>query len=94
VVRTGEEIVVHMVLVEKFEGKSHWGYPALDGRILLKWISRMVEGWWDLMELTQERDRWRALVSTVMNLRVQKSAGKFLIGCKDWLASQGLCCVE
>ena len=29
----------------------------------------------DWMELAQERDRWRALVSTVMNLRVAKMRG-------------------
>jgi hypothetical protein len=32
----------------------------------------------DGIDMAQDRDRWRALVSTVMNLRVPQNAGNFL----------------
>jgi hypothetical protein len=45
--------------------------PDADGRIILKWIfERLDGGGEDWIDLAQDRDRWRALVYTVMNLRV------------------------
>jgi hypothetical protein len=36
----------------------------------------------DWMHVTQDRDKWRAVVNTVTNLRVVQKAGEFL----DWLS--------
>jgi hypothetical protein len=46
------------------------GDPGLDGRIILKWIFKKWDGVMGWIELAQDRDRWRALVNAVMNLRV------------------------
>jgi hypothetical protein len=44
VTRMGEGRGVHRVLVGKPEGKSYWGDPDVDGRIILRWIFRKWAG--------------------------------------------------
>jgi hypothetical protein len=45
--------------------------PGVDGRVILRWIFRKWEvGGMDWIDLAQDRERWRALVNAVMNLRV------------------------
>ena len=40
----GEGRGVHRVLVGKPEGRGHCGDPDVDGRIILRWIFRKLEG--------------------------------------------------
>jgi hypothetical protein len=46
------------------------GDLGVDGRIILRQIFRKWMLGIDRIELAQDRDRWRALVNAVMNLRV------------------------
>ena len=64
------------VLVGKPEGKRSLGRPSRRWEDNIKMDLQEVEGaCGDWMELAQDGDRWRALVSTVMNLRVPKMRG-------------------
>jgi hypothetical protein len=58
-------------LVGKLEGKRSLGRPRRSWVDNIKMDLRET-GWdgMDWIDLTQDRDQWRALVNTVMNLRV------------------------
>jgi len=67
----GEEREVCRVLVEKPEGKRPLGRPRR------RWVDNIRMdlqevgcGFMDWIGLAQDTDRWRTLVSAVMNLRV------------------------
>jgi hypothetical protein len=49
------------------EGKKHLG---VDGRIILKCISKKWDGGTNSIDLAHDRDRWRDIVNVVMNLWV------------------------
>jgi hypothetical protein len=71
VARMGEERGVHRVLVGKPEGKRPLGRPRRRWEDNIKMdVQEVGGGRRDWMELAQDRERWRALVSTVKNLRV------------------------
>ena len=62
---------VYRVLLGKPEGKRPWGRPRR------RWVDNIRMslqevgcGYMDWIGLAQDRDRWRTLVSAVMNLRV------------------------
>jgi hypothetical protein len=67
----GERRGVYRVLVGKPEGKRQLGRPRLRWKDSVKMDLHEVGcGDTDWIELAQDRDRWRALVGTVMNFRV------------------------
>jgi hypothetical protein len=68
----GEGRAVYRVLVEKPDGKGPLGRPRHKWEDNIKMDLQQVGcGSMDWIELAQDRDRLRALVNAVMNLRVQ-----------------------
>ena len=67
----GEGRGVYRVLVGKLEGKRPLGRPRRRWEDNIKMDLQEVGcGGVDRIELAHDRDRWRALVNAVMNLRV------------------------
>jgi len=48
---------------------DHLGDPGINELIILRWIFKKWDGCVDWIELAQDRDRWWAILTAVMNLR-------------------------
>ena len=72
----GEGRGVHRVLAGKPKGKRPLGRSSSRWEVNIKMdLQEVGGGCGDWMELAQDRDRWRALVGTVMNFRIPKMRG-------------------
>jgi hypothetical protein len=49
--------------------RDHLEALEVDGRTVLQWIFKKCDGSVDCIDLTQDRDGWRALGNAVINLR-------------------------
>jgi hypothetical protein len=58
--------------------RVHLEDPRIDGRIILRWIIWKWDGNMDWIDLAQDRDRWQALINTVMILQIPYNGGNFL----------------
>jgi hypothetical protein len=71
VARMGEKRNAYRILVGKPEGKRPPGRPRRSSVDNIRMYLREIRwGSMDWIDLAQDRDQWRALVNTVMNLRV------------------------
>ena len=80
---------MYRVLVGKPEGNRPLGRPRR------RWVDNIrmdlqevACGYMDWIGLAQDRDRWRTLVSVVMDLRVSCNAGNLLTNCKPVSSSR------
>jgi hypothetical protein len=80
VARMGESRGVYRDPVGKPKGKSPLGRPGRTWEDNIKMDLQKVGCWgMEWIEVARDRDRWRSLVNTVMNLRVPQNAGNFLL---------------
>jgi len=65
------QVQVRSFVVGNVRERDHLGDLGVDGRLILRWNFRKWDvGVWTGLDLAQDRERWRTLVNTVMNLPV------------------------
>jgi hypothetical protein len=78
IARVGERRGEYRVLVGKHEGRRPLGRPRRTWEDNIKMGLREVEWGMDWINLAQDRDRWLALLNTVVNLWIPYNVGNFL----------------
>jgi hypothetical protein len=78
----GTERNAYRILAERPEGKRQLGGPKCRCVANIKMDLREI-GWcgMDWIDLSEDRDQQKALVITVLNLRLPYNVGKFLCSC-------------
>jgi hypothetical protein len=73
-------VLPYRILVGRSEGRRPLGRPRCRWEDNIKtYLQEVGWGGMDWIDMAQDRDRWRELVSVVMNLWVPQNAGNFLI---------------
>jgi hypothetical protein len=71
-------VLIYRILVGRPEVRRTLGRPRCRWDYNIKMDLQEVGRGIDWIKLAQDRDRWRALVNAVMNLRVPQNVGNFL----------------
>ena len=74
--------------------RDHLEDLSVDDRIILKWILKKQNGDVEWTDVTKDRDKWRAFVNTVMNLRLSQNAGNFSTSWKLLASKEGVWSTE
>jgi hypothetical protein len=79
---------------EKPDGRKPKGIHIVDGRIILKCIFEKWNGGTDWIDVSQDRDRWRALGNSVIKIGFYKMLGTFWLAEKLLASQEELCPME
>jgi len=91
----GGEKSFRLGLVEKFKGQRPYGRPRCRRDYNCKMdLKEIVWEGLDWIALAYDRDKWRALMNSIMNHRFHKMRGISLLDCDLFVSEEQLCCMQ